>query len=100
MKASLPIGTVVLLKNGTHKVMVIGYYPKVENDKFYDYVGTTWPEGLETFERILVFNHDDIIQVFNQAYVDEEQKTYMINLDGAIKAMVNNQSNPSIEPNN
>ena len=46
-KEFLPVGSVVLLKGGTKRVMVTGFC-SVDNDdttKIYDYTGCLYPEG-------------------------------------------------------
>lgn len=85
MNASLPIGTVVLLNGGTHKVMITGYYAQMDDNKVFDYMGVMYPEGMVTFDKTLLFNHADIVQIFNQGYVDEDQKTYMTKLNEMAK---------------
>lgn len=85
MNASLPIGTIVLLKEGTHKVMITGYYAKMEENKIFDYIGVMWPEGTVSFDKTLLFNHADIVQIINQAYTDDEQKNFMVQLSELAK---------------
>lgn len=70
----LPIGTVVLLKNGTKRVMIIGYFPMENgNETKYDYSGTLYPEGLIDSRKILLFNNDQIENVCFKGLQDEEQ---------------------------
>ena len=63
MNASLPIGTVVLLNGGTHKVMITGYYAQMDDNKVFDYMGVMYPEGMVTFDKTLLFN--DLFYYFN-----------------------------------
>ena len=77
----LPIGTVVLLKNGTKRVMIIGYYPMENgNETKYDYSGTLYPEGLIDSRKILLFNSEQIEQICFRGYEDEEQKHFQARL--------------------
>ena len=70
----LPIGTVVLLKNGTKRVMIIGYFPMENgNETKYDYSGTLYPEGLIDSRKILLFNNDQIENICFKGLQDEEQ---------------------------
>ena len=40
----LPIGTVVLLKNATKKIMITGFYVKAEGqEQVFDYTGCIYP---------------------------------------------------------
>lgn len=49
MKDLLPIGSVVTLKEGTKKLMIIGRLQQnVNTQKIYDYAGCLWPEGIWT----------------------------------------------------
>ena len=60
----LPIGTVVLLKNSTKKVMIIGFAQVSANDpsKVFDYVGCLFPEGYVGPDKTYLFNSDWSIQ--------------------------------------
>ncbi len=70
----LPIGTVALLKNGTKRVMIIGYFPMENgNETKYDYSGTLYPEGLIDSRKILLFNNAQIEKVCFKGLQDEEQ---------------------------
>lgn len=73
----LPLGTVVLLKDATKKVSIIGYKVYEENDnekKEYDYVGCLYPEGVVSSDKNLLFNHKQIQKVYYIGYNDEEYK--------------------------
>ena len=74
----LPIGSVVMLKNGKKRLMITGYaqIDLESKNKVYDYSGCMYPEGVISTKKILLFNHEDIIQIFAIGYSDEEQKTY------------------------
>lgn len=76
MKDLLPIGTVVLLKEATKKIMIIGYLPVTEEQKTFDYSGVLWPEGLITTEQSLLFNNDDISQIFFNGFKNEESEEF------------------------
>ena len=73
----LPIGSVVMLKQATKRVMIIGY--KVSNDgiNIYDYSACLYPEGLLSQENILCFNHEDIDKIYNIGYSDIEQQNFI-----------------------
>lgn len=82
----LPLGTILNLKTGRHKVMVVGYCAKLAEDPkapFYDYIGCMFPEGIFTTEQSLVFNHCDIKEIYHLGFVDDEVKEFnkkLINL--------------------
>lgn len=69
----LPIGTVVLLAGGKKKLMIIGYCPVTEDQQTYDYMACLFPEGVLSPKDCLLFNHEQIVKVFYNGYVDEEQ---------------------------
>ena len=71
----LAIGSVVLLKEGTQKLMIVGFCPIVE-DTVYDYAAVAYPEGITTKKRMF-FNYEDIETVCHYGYVDDEEIKYM-----------------------
>ena len=77
-KKYLPIGSVVILKNGKKRLMITGYAQIDLNlkDKVYDYAGCLYPEGVISTKNTLLFNHEDIAQIFAIGYSDDEQKAY------------------------
>ena len=79
----LPVGTVVILKNGKKRMMITGFIAtgKETGDKVFDYIGCLYPEGVISSDRNLLFDHDQIAQVFYMGYVDDEQKEFMVKLN-------------------
>lgn len=73
----LPIGSVVLLKGATKRIMIIGYAVTApeSGDKIWDYIACLYPEGVAP-EKNIVFQHDDIEKIFSLGYSDEEQKKF------------------------
>ena len=52
----LPIGTVLLLKESTKRIMVTGYYQRTrDSDKLWDYAGCLFPEGFVAADKIFFF---------------------------------------------
>ncbi len=74
----LPIGTVVMLRGGKKKLMINGFACKDldTGDKIYDYSGCVYPEGVLSFDRAIVFDHDQIEKVFYMGYVDEDEPIF------------------------
>lgn len=65
----LPIGSVVLLKEATKKIMVIGYLATDRNtQKKYDYIACLYPEGLMSSKEFYMFNKDKIDKVIFEGY--------------------------------
>ena len=100
-KEFLPIGTVVLLQNGTHRVMITGFcVMSEENGDMFDYTGVMYPEGMLNSQQSLVFNHKQIKKVFAIGYSDQEEKefkkellkTLNSELDKAIDSLLDNKT--------
>ena len=83
----LPIGTVVLLKEGTKPIMINGFcvIPKSNkngigadalDDQIYDYGGCPYPQGMIDMQVSCVFNHDQIREVVHYGYDSEEHDTF------------------------
>lgn len=72
---TLPIGSVVLLKNAVKRVMILGYsrYEAGDGTKIYDYCGCTYPEGFISPDKTAMFDHDQIAQIYALGYQNEEQ---------------------------
>lgn len=86
MQELLPIGSVVVLKEGTKKLMIIGRLqanPKTK--KLYDYAGCPWPEGYMDKEHCYVFNHEDIDLLYYLGMQDIEEFNFRFKLDEAIE---------------
>lgn len=77
----LPIGTVVLLKGGTKRIMITGFCCKDNKDaqKEYDYCGLIFPEGYIGSD-ILLFDHNQIEKIFYLGLNDNENKEFHANL--------------------
>lgn len=78
----LPIGSVVILKNGKKKVMIFGVkQTDVSTDKEYDYISVLYPEGNMGEEAgQFLFNHEDIEEVYFRGYEDDEREAFIENL--------------------
>ncbi|MCM1158053.1 MAG: DUF4176 domain-containing protein [Bacteroidales bacterium] len=76
-KIYLPIGTVVLLKNGIKKVMIYGRKQKnVKTNEEFDYLACLYPEGNIRSDLSVMFNHEDIKTIIYEGYSDEEEKIF------------------------
>lgn len=90
----LPIGTVVMLKGGTKRVMITGYLvtPADDKDKLFDYCGCLFPEGVVSSDKNLLFNHDQIDKVYHLGLRDDEEKAFINQLIAAVNATSNSQT--------
>ncbi len=74
----LPIGSIVTLKDGIAKLMIIGYCKFIVADtkKENDYVACLYPVGLTTIENVLSFKKEQIDKVlFKGLDVESYKKT-------------------------
>ena len=74
----LPLGSIVVLKEGYKKLMIIGrkiYSEKGETLK--DYLGCLYPEGYLGEEYCYVFNKEDIDQIISKGYTDLEEEAFV-----------------------
>ena len=79
----LPLGSVVILKGGIQKILVISRGINVKHDDeivFFDYGGVLYPDGL-TGDQMAYFNHDGIEKVVFKGYDDDDSKTYADNIN-------------------
>lgn len=82
IKNLLPIGSVVLLQEGSKKLMIFGIKQMdSEVGEEYDYIGVMYPEGNVGVEGQFLFNHENIAQVFFRGYEDEERTDFLRELD-------------------
>ena len=82
MKAYLPIGSVVILKNGSKKVMIYGRRQRrVTDDYEYDYIACLYPEGNINEDYMYLFNHEDVDTVVHRGYSDAEEEAFVAKLN-------------------
>ena len=70
------IGTIVRLKNGEHKLMIISRTPLTNSNGvigYYDYGACLYPEGLID-STTFFFNSEDIEEVYSEGYIDEDEE--------------------------
>ncbi|MBO4885415.1 MAG: DUF4176 domain-containing protein [Clostridia bacterium] len=75
MDGLLPIGSVVLLKDSTKRVMIMGVAQEGVTEagkKLYDYVGCVFPEGFLSADQNFLFNTDQIDRLYFLGYQDDE----------------------------
>lgn len=74
----LPIGSVVMLKNASKMVMVIGFVSKGKEtgDKIFDYIGCLYPEGVLSSDKNLLFDHNQIDKIYYLGYSNLEERQF------------------------
>lgn len=74
----LPIGSVVLLKNGSRRLMIFGVkQTSTKTGVEYDYIGVVYPEGNIGSDGQFFFNHDSIAEVEFRGFEDEERRKFI-----------------------
>ena len=77
MNALLPIGTVVLLKESTKRVMIYGRLQReIDGDRVWDYIGCLFPEGNINPDHSFLFDGVQIESVFFVGCQDEEETRF------------------------
>lgn len=77
-KELLPIGSVVLLREGSKKLMVFGVKQTDGNSgKEYDYSGVIYPEGNLGNDTWFLFDHENIEEVCFRGYEDGDRADFI-----------------------
>ena len=72
----LPIGTVVLLKGATRRIMITGFC-SIDSDnreKMWDYCGCLYPEGVLSSTQSCLFNHKKKEKIYHMGLSDDEEE--------------------------
>lgn len=80
----LPIGSIVYLKEGTNKLMILSRGSLIEETEgvpvLYDYTGCFYPQGVDP-ENVFYFNQENIDEVVFEGYSDQDEKRFVKLLD-------------------
>lgn len=77
-KELLPIGSVVLLKDATKRLMIYGVGQTDQSSNTdYDYIGVMYPEGNMGEGTQFLFNHSDIERVDFRGFDDFERTGFV-----------------------
>ena len=77
----LPIGSIVVLKEGYKKLMIIGRMQlQGKEEGLWDYLGVLYPEGYLGEGYTFLFNNEDIEEVVFEGYTDLEDEAFRIAL--------------------
>ena len=91
----LPIGSVVLLKQGIKKLMIIAIKtaPAEEPERVFDYMGVVYPEGYLGKKSLFLFNHEDINDIIYRGYENPEREEFMRKFNEIYSEKDNNKDN-------
>lgn len=84
---TLPIGSVVLLKGGNKRAMIIGYCKtKLGDDsgKIYDYAACVYPEGYMAPDKTVLFDHEQIERIYALGFQNDDRFAFEEKLREAI----------------
>lgn len=86
IKELLPIGSVVMLKDGKKRLMIYGIkQTDQETNIEYDYIAVLYPEGNLGQVGHYFFNHEDIEQVYYLGLNDLERQIFLEKLENFYK---------------
>jgi len=77
----LSIGSIVYLKEGTSKLMILNRGPIVPSEEkegtgiMYDYSGCFYPQGMDP-NKVFYFNEENIDKIVFEGYKDEEEERF------------------------
>ena len=83
IKDLLPIGSVVILKDGEQPLMIYGIMQSEKENKLfqkpktYDYVSVLYPQGNLGSDMHFLFNQEDIEKVIFRGFEDEERTKFL-----------------------
>ena len=82
----LPVGTVVMLKDGMKRLMIMGYQQSQSENpaKVYDYIACEYPEGFISTEYMVMFDHTDIGHIYSLGLQNEEQVEFRKDLENEL----------------
>lgn len=92
----LPVGTVVMLKGGSKRLMIVGFcaIDGANPNQIWDYSGCLYPEGILSSNQAALFNHEQIEKVCYMGLADdEEEKSFKEKLKGIKKLTEKNKKN-------
>lgn len=90
----LPIGTVVLLRGGKKRLMIVGIgQHDPEEDRDYDYLGTVYPEGYMGEGSMFLFDRNDVVSVSFRGCDDEEREAFISGLQERYDAAAADRDN-------
>lgn len=86
----LPVGSVIVLKDATKKLMITGYCSMTpeHKGKLFDYTGCLYPEGLLSSDQICLFDHEQINEIVFLGYQNDEYSDFIKKLESNYNVML------------
>ena len=86
MPELLPLGSVVTLREGNKKIMIVGRLQKhKETQKIFDYAAVLWPEGMIDSQQFYLFDQEDIQYLYFVGLQDVEEFNFRYELENQYK---------------
>lgn len=84
----LPLGSVVTLKEGRKKLMIVGRIQKDHsNGILYDYSAVLYPEGMLNASELFMFQSEDIEYIYHVGLQDNEEFAYRDYMEKELEKM-------------
>lgn len=94
MPELLPLGSVVTLKGGQKRIMIVGRMHKESaTDRWFDYAAVLWPEGIIRSDRLFLFNQEDIRLIHFIGLQDVQEFSFRSQLEEKWKELSSLQKN-------
>lgn len=74
----LPLGSIVYLKEGTNKLMILNRGPIIEQNgeqTLFDYSGCFYPQGIDP-DHVFYFNQENIDKVVFEGFSDGDEERF------------------------
>ena len=85
--ALLPLGSIVLLHEGSKKLMIYGRKQlQITTNRLFDYLGVVYPEGYIDENYSYLFNQEDIEMIVHVGYTNEEEEQFQLVLQSVPQA--------------
>lgn len=89
MKEYLPLGSVITLKNGSKRLMIVGRLQnQIGSNDIYDYAAVLWPEGLVDSKHFYLFNQEDLDKLYYIGLQDMEEFQFSSILESKLNETV------------
>lgn len=80
MQKYMPIGSIISLSGQDDLIMIVGFNYN-SNDITSDYLGCTYPFGIDNVHKSFVFNHEQIDKVYHIGYINNLERHFKSQLD-------------------
>lgn len=93
----LPLGSIVIVRGNTKKLMIISRGLAVSQDegmRYYDYGACLYPEGLMG-DKVVYFNHEAVQKTVHEGYADEDDGLMLDNLSKALEHVEIEKGDPA-----